>query len=169
MVLGKNGKPLKDRHGNNVIEVVRNKAGKVIYEPYEIKVLNTIDFKKSLHYNPFPLLYKGDKKTFPGIQGSPSVCGAERTDTGKPTGKIFFRQEQIVLICDVIRCELKCLHFVHKRGFRKAPLNLLYIEGRNRDTITGGCVKPARKGGKTSDTSAKHLIQGQKIKERGQS
>lgn len=32
---------------------VLNKKGKVIYEPYKIKVLNTINFKKSMHYNPF--------------------------------------------------------------------------------------------------------------------
>ena len=30
-----------------------DKHGKVIYEPYRIKVLNTINFKKSMHYNPF--------------------------------------------------------------------------------------------------------------------
>ena len=52
VVLGKDGKPLKDKRGNKLTEVVR-KNGKVVYEPYEIKVLNTIDFKKSLHYNPF--------------------------------------------------------------------------------------------------------------------
>ena len=39
--LGKDGKPMKD------------KRGKVIYEPYQIRVLNTINFKKSMHYNPF--------------------------------------------------------------------------------------------------------------------
>lgn len=32
---------------------VRDKNGKVVYEPYKIKVLNTINFKKSMHYNPF--------------------------------------------------------------------------------------------------------------------
>ena len=37
--LGKDGKPMKDKHG------------KVIYEPYRIKVLNTINFRKSMHYN----------------------------------------------------------------------------------------------------------------------
>jgi type IV secretion system protein VirD4 len=30
-----------------------NKDGKTTYEPYRIKVLNTINFKKSMHYNPF--------------------------------------------------------------------------------------------------------------------
>lgn len=32
---------------------VRDKNGKIVYEPYKIKVLNTINFKKSMHYNPF--------------------------------------------------------------------------------------------------------------------
>ena len=42
---GKDGKPMKDKHG------------KVIYEPYRIKVLNTINFKKSMHYNPFASIH----------------------------------------------------------------------------------------------------------------
>ena len=42
--------PLKrDKDGN----VIKDKSGKVVYEPYVIKVLNTINFSKSLHYNPF--------------------------------------------------------------------------------------------------------------------
>lgn len=43
------GPPKRDKDGN----VIKNKAGKVIHEPYVIKVLNTINFSKSLHYNPF--------------------------------------------------------------------------------------------------------------------
>ena len=43
--LGKDGKPLKNKHG------------KVIYESYRIKVLNTINFKKSMHYNPFAYIH----------------------------------------------------------------------------------------------------------------
>ena len=39
--LDENGKPMRDARG------------KVIYEPYRIKVLNTINFKKSMKYNPF--------------------------------------------------------------------------------------------------------------------
>ena len=31
----------------------RGKNGNVTYEPYKIKVFNTIDFNKSMHYNPF--------------------------------------------------------------------------------------------------------------------
>ena len=39
--LDENGKPMRDA------------KGKVIYEPYRIKVLNTINFSKSMKYNPF--------------------------------------------------------------------------------------------------------------------
>ena len=43
--LGKDGKPVKDKNG------------KIVYEPYQIKVLNTINFKKSMHYNPFAYIH----------------------------------------------------------------------------------------------------------------
>ena len=36
---------------------MKDKHGKVIYEPYRIKVLNTINFKKSMHYNPFAYIH----------------------------------------------------------------------------------------------------------------
>ena len=42
---GKDGKPVKDKNG------------KIVYEPYQIKVLNTINFKKSMHYNPFAYVH----------------------------------------------------------------------------------------------------------------
>ena len=54
---GKDHQPIKDRHGNPVYETVKDKNGKVVYEPYRIKVLNTINFKKSMHYNPFAYLH----------------------------------------------------------------------------------------------------------------
>ena len=43
------GPPKKDKNGN----IMKDKSGKVVHEPYVIKVLNTINFFKSLHYNPF--------------------------------------------------------------------------------------------------------------------
>ena len=55
--LGKDHQPIKDRHGNPVYETVKDKNGKVVYEPYHIKVLNTINFKKSMHYNPFAYIH----------------------------------------------------------------------------------------------------------------
>ena len=43
--LGKDGKPVKDKNG------------KIVYEPYQIRVLNTINFNKSMHYNPFSYIH----------------------------------------------------------------------------------------------------------------
>ena len=43
------GPPKRDKNGN----IMKDKSGKVVHEPYVIKVLNTINFSKSLHYNPF--------------------------------------------------------------------------------------------------------------------
>ena len=43
--IGKDGKPVRDKHG------------KIVYEGYRIKVLNTINFKKSMHYNPFAYIH----------------------------------------------------------------------------------------------------------------
>ena len=45
----KRGAPKRDKTG----KPIRGKDGKIIYQPYVIKVLNTINFSKSLHYNPF--------------------------------------------------------------------------------------------------------------------
>ena len=43
--IGKDGKPVRDKHG------------KIVYEGYRIKVLNTINFKKSMHYYPFAYIH----------------------------------------------------------------------------------------------------------------
>ena len=47
------GPPLLDDDNNPI----RGKDGKIIYEPYEIRVLNTINFRKSMHYNPFAYIH----------------------------------------------------------------------------------------------------------------
>ncbi len=43
------GTPKTDENGM----FLRDKNGKIVYEPYRIKVFNTINFEKSMHYNPF--------------------------------------------------------------------------------------------------------------------
>lgn len=50
------GRPLKE----NGKVVTRN--GKTVYEPYKIKVFNTIDFGKSMHYNPFAYISKKNRE-----------------------------------------------------------------------------------------------------------
>ena len=47
------GRIKQDSQGRTV-----TKDNKKVYEPYKIKVLNTINFKKSMHYNPFAYLKK---------------------------------------------------------------------------------------------------------------
>ena len=47
----------KDSKGNIVLEPVM-KDGKYVHEPYDIKVFNTINFDKSMHYNPFSYIRK---------------------------------------------------------------------------------------------------------------
>lgn len=47
------GVPKRDKQGN----IVRNKRGKVVREPYKIKVFNTINFSKSMHFNPFAYIH----------------------------------------------------------------------------------------------------------------
>ena len=47
------GTPKLDKDG----KPIRGKNGKIVYEPYKIKVFNTINFSKSMHYNPFAYIH----------------------------------------------------------------------------------------------------------------
>ena len=47
------GTPKLDKDG----KPVRGKNGKIVYEPYKIKVFNSINFSKSMHYNPFAYIH----------------------------------------------------------------------------------------------------------------
>ena len=47
------GTPKLDKDG----KPVRGRNGKIVYEPYKIKVFNTINFSKSMHYNPFAYIH----------------------------------------------------------------------------------------------------------------
>jgi type IV secretion system protein VirD4 len=46
------GRPKRTDDG----KIKTDNKGEIVYEPYRIKVLNTINFKKSMHYNPFAYL-----------------------------------------------------------------------------------------------------------------
>ena len=41
---------------------VKGKDGKITYQPYKIKVFNTIDFAKSMHYNPFAYISQKNRE-----------------------------------------------------------------------------------------------------------
>lgn len=47
------GTPKLDKDGKPVC----NEKGKIIYEPYKIRVFNTINFQKSMHFNPFAYIH----------------------------------------------------------------------------------------------------------------
>ena len=47
------GTPKLDKDG----KPVRGKNGKIVYEPYKIKVFNTINFSKSMHFNPLAYIH----------------------------------------------------------------------------------------------------------------
>lgn len=47
------GVPKRDKDGN----IVRDKKGKIVREPYKIRVFNTINFSKSMHFNPFAYIH----------------------------------------------------------------------------------------------------------------
>ena len=57
-----NGKIVYCKDGND--RYVKDEKGKYIpvYEPYKIKVFNTIDFAKSMHYNPFAYISKKNRE-----------------------------------------------------------------------------------------------------------
>ena len=47
------GVPKRDKEGN----VIRDKRGIIVREPYKIRVFNTINFSKSMHFNPFAYIH----------------------------------------------------------------------------------------------------------------
>jgi type IV secretion system protein VirD4 len=95
--LGKDGKPLKDKNGNDITEIVRNKNGKIVYQPYEIKVLNTIDFKKSMRYNPF--VYIRSEKDI--LKFTTALIANTKGEDAK-SGDDFWQKAEVLLYCALI-------------------------------------------------------------------
>ena len=86
-----------DKRGNKVTEVARSKDGKVIYEPYEIKVLNTIDFKKSMHYNPFQYV-RSEKDILKFV----TALIANTKGEDSKNGEDFWVKSETLLYCALI-------------------------------------------------------------------
>jgi type IV secretion system protein VirD4 len=96
-VLDRSGKPKKDKHGNVMTQVVKDKRGKVVYEPYEIKVLNTIDFKKSMHYNPFAYI-RSEKDI---LKFTTALIANTKGEDSK-SGEDFWVKAETLLYCALI-------------------------------------------------------------------
>ena len=83
--LDENGKPVRDRHG------------RIIYEPYRIKVLNTINFSKSMKYN--PLAYVRSEKD---ILKLVNVIIANTKGDGEKSSEDFWVKAERLLYCALI-------------------------------------------------------------------
>ena len=94
--LNKDKQPMKDKHGNTIYETVKDKNGKVVYEPYNIKILNTINFKKSMHYNPFAYIHS-EKDILKLV----TTLIANTKGEGK-AGDDFWVKAEILLYCALI-------------------------------------------------------------------
>jgi type IV secretion system protein VirD4 len=82
--LGEDGKPVR-------------KNGKIVYELYRIKVLNTINFKKSMKYNPFAYLH--DEKD---ILKLVNTLIANTKGSGEKSGEDFWVKAERLLYCALI-------------------------------------------------------------------
>ena len=76
---------------------VRDARGKVIYEPYRIKVLNTINFSKSMKYN--PLAYVRSEKD---ILKLVNVIIANTKGDGEKSSEDFWIKAERLLYCALI-------------------------------------------------------------------
>ena len=87
------GGPKRDENG----KPVRDGRGKIVYEPYRIKVLNTINFSKSMKYN--PLAYVRSEKD---ILKLVNVIIANTKGDGEKSSEDFWVKAERLLYCALI-------------------------------------------------------------------
>ena len=87
------GGPKRDENG----KPVRDKRGKVVYEPYRIKVLNTINFSKSMKYNPLAYV-----RSETDILKLVNVIIANTKGDGEKSSEDFWIKAERLLYCALI-------------------------------------------------------------------
>lgn len=80
------------REGKKVLLVDADSQGdgKEVYEPYKIKVFNTINFSESMHYNPFAYFRKEED-----IQSFAHLLIANTKETGATSGEDFWTKAEM--------------------------------------------------------------------------
>lgn len=95
-VLDKKGNIKKDNFGNVITKEVKDKNGNIVLEPYKIKVLNTINFKKSMKYNPMKYI-RNEKDILKLV--TTFIANTKGEAKG---GDDFWEKAEILLYCALI-------------------------------------------------------------------
>ena len=120
------GRPIKDEKG----KVLKDKNGKIVYEPYRIKVFNTIDFAKSMHYNPFA--YISEKNREKDILKFVEVLIKNTSSSQQPSGDDFWVKAEKLLYTAYIAM-IFTLSPIEERNFETLIDMINYSECREDD------------------------------------
>ena len=94
------GKIVYQRDGKNGYKKDKNGKPMPVYEPYNIKVFNTIDFAKSMHYNPFAYISKKNREK--DILKFVEVLIKNTSSSQQPTGDDFWVKAEKLLYTSYI-------------------------------------------------------------------
>ena len=89
------GRPMRDENGNVLYTTDKDGKRQIVYEPYKIKGFNTIDFAKSMHYNPFA--YISEKNREKDILKFVEVLIKNTSSSQQPSGDDFWVKAEKLL------------------------------------------------------------------------
>ena len=89
------GRPARGKNGEVLYTVDKDGKRQIVYEPYKIKVFNTIDFAKSMHYNPFA--YISEKNREKDILKFVEVLIKNTSSSQQPSGDDFWVKAEKLL------------------------------------------------------------------------
>ena len=89
------GRPARGKNGEVLYTVDKDGKRQIVYEPYKIKVFNTIDFANSMHYNPFA--YISEKNREKDILKFVEVLIKNTSSSQQPSGDDFWVKAEKLL------------------------------------------------------------------------
>ena len=89
------GHPMRDKNGNVLYTTDKDGKRQPVLEPYKIKVFNTIDFAKIMHYNPFA--YISEKNREKDILKFVEVLIKNTSSSQQPSGDDFWVKAEKLL------------------------------------------------------------------------